>query len=131
MLKKGIYIFTAFCLLNTMFCFQASDLMGAGNGNPGLAERGVYGGAGTLLDLLLQQFQDDGGGDDSRTPLKVKGRHNFFLGRSLAMSIQAPVQAVYRVIYFFKPVQRTYGNYLIRKATLPTYYNFLFRLKPF
>lgn len=129
MLKKGIYIFTAFCLLNTMFCFSAGDLSGEGR-TAGLTERETHAGGSTLLDFLIQQFQDDDDGE-SKAPLRIKGRHHYFLTRSLSLNIQARMQSVFGMVSFFKPAPVLYGNYLIRKASLPSYYNFLFRLNPF
>jgi len=127
MLKKAIYLFTAFCLLNATFCFNAGEFQG-GISRPGLAETDP--GSGTLLDFLIQQFQDDDDGE-SKSPVKAKCRHNFFYARSLALSIQAPVLAISGAIFFLRSAPVVYANYLIRKASLPSYYNFLFRLKPF
>ena len=107
MLKKWIYIFTAFCLINTID------------------------GDGTLLDFLIQSFQDDSSDNDNKTPLKLKCRHAHFYSRSASLSIQTPIQDVYTAVYLPRPARIQYGNYQVRKATLPSYYNFLFRLNPF
>jgi hypothetical protein len=132
MLKKWIYIFTAFCLINTIFCFHVGDLSGAGAGEPGFAEAGPYGGGGTLLDFLIQQLQENDSSDnDNKTPLKLKCRHAHFYSRSASLSIQTPIQDVYTAVYLPRPARIQYGNYQVCKASLPSYYNFLFRLNPF
>ena len=131
MLKKWIYIFTAICLLNTIFCFHVNDFLATDDGTPGLEEGFSYTGSGTLLDFLIQQTQDDGSDPDGKTPLKIKCRHSHFFSRLFSLSIQAPMQAAYSAIFIPARAAIRYGSYQPRKACLPSYYNFLFRLKPF
>jgi len=131
MLKKWIYIFTAICLLNTIFCFHAGDLCSGGNGNPGLEDGCSYTGSGTLLGFLVSQMQDDDPDSGNKTPLKLKCRHGHFFSRFFSVSIQAPMQAAYSALFTPEQTAVQYGNYQPRKAFLPSYYNFLFRLKPF
>ena len=131
MLKKWIYIFTAICLLNTIFCFHAGDLFLGGNGNPGLEDGFSYAGSGSLLDFFIQQMQDDGSDSDGKAPLKLNGRHGKFFSRFFSLSIQAPMQAAYSALFIPGRAVTQYGSYQTRKASLPSYYNFLFRLKPF
>ena len=115
MLKKWIYIFTAICLFNSFSCFRVDS----------------YAGSGSLLDLVIQQMQDDDQGSDGQTPLKLKSRQGHFFSRFFAVSIQAPMQAAYNTLFNPGRAPVQYGNYQIRKASLPSYYNFLFRLNPF
>ena len=131
MLKKWIYIFTAICLLNTIFCFHAGDLCSGGNGNPSLEDGCSYTGSGTLLGFLVSQMQDDDPDSGNKTPLKLKCRHGHFFSRFFSVSIQAPMQAAYSALFTPEQTAVQYGNYQPRKAFLPSYYNFLFRLKPF
>jgi len=130
-MRKWIYIFTAFCLINTIFCFHVGDLSGAGIGDPGFTESESYAGDGTLLDFLIGQLVDDSSDNENKTPLKTKCRHNHFYSRTHSVSIQAPIQSAYSVLNLPRPARVQYGNYQVRKATLPSYYNFLFRLNPF
>jgi hypothetical protein len=131
MLKKWIYIFTAICLLNSLFCFHAGDLFTGGNETSHLEDGYSYAGSGSLLELIIQQMQDDDQDSNGQTPLKLKCRQGHFVSRFFSVSIQAPMQATYNAL--FNPGQAAvqYGNYQIRKASLPSYYNFLFRLNPF
>jgi hypothetical protein len=131
MLKKWIYIFTAFCLLNTIFCFHAGDLIAGGNGNPGLEDGYSYTGSGTLLGFLVSQMQDDDPDSGNKAPLKLKCRLGNFFSRFFSVSIQAPMQAAYSALFTPGKTRVQYGNYQPRKAFLPSYYNFLFRLNPF
>lgn len=129
--KKGIFTFTAICLLNIIFCFNAGDIFGSSNGRPGVVEEDPYTGSGTLLDFLIQQMQDDGADEDGKTPLKLKDRHSHFVYRSLSYSVQAPQPAIYNALFIPEQTPTEYGNYQVHKACLPTYYNFLFRLNLF
>jgi hypothetical protein len=131
MLKKWIYIFTAISLFNTIFCFHVSKLFISGYGAPRLEDNDSYAGSGSLLELIVQQMQDDDSDSESKMPLKIKCRHGHFFSRFFSLSIQAPVQAACSALFVpgRPPVQ--YGKYQLRKASLPSYYNFLFRLKPF
>jgi len=131
MLKKWIYIFTAICLLNTIFCFHVNGLLAGDDGNPGLEEGFSYAGSGSLLDFVIQQVQDDGSDPDGKAPLRIKCRHGHFFSRFFSLSIQVPMQAAYSAIFAPRQAAIQYGNYQTRKASLPSYYNFLFRLKPF
>jgi len=129
--KKGIFSFTAICLFNIIFCFHAGDIFGSSNGRPGVEEADSYAGSGTLLDFLIQQIQDDGSDPDGKSPLKLKCRHSHFVSRTLSCSVQAPQPAVYNARYIPEQTPAEYGNYPVRKACLPSYYNFLFRLNLF
>ena len=129
--KKGIFSFTAICLFNIIFCFHAGDIFGSSNGRPGVEQEDSYTGSGTLLGFLIQQMQDDGSDQDGKTPLKLKGRHSHFVSRSLSYSVQAPQPAIYSALFTPEQTPTEYGNYQVRKACLPTYYNFLFRLNLF
>lgn len=131
MLKKWIHIFTAVCLLNSLFCFTAGDFFSRGNGSLHFEDGYSRAGSGSLLDLIVQQMQDEDQDSDGQTPLKLKCRQGHFVSRSFSVSMQAPIQAAYNAL--FNPGQASiqYGNYRVRKAFLPSYYNFLFRLKPF
>ena len=131
MLKKWIYIFTAICLLNTIFCFHVGDLFEGGSGNPGWEDDYSYAGSGSLLDFVIQQMQDDGSDSDGKTPLKLKCRHSHFFSRFFSLSRQVPMQAAYSALFTPGPTAIQYGNYQPRKASLPSFYNFLFRLNPF
>jgi hypothetical protein len=133
MLKKYIYIFTAFCLLNTIFCFHVGDLPAPGSGNPGLAESDAYTGGGTLLDFLLGQLQDDSSDNENKTPLKIKCRHNHGYFRTVSVNVQAPELQASAYDAPTLPCQDRvpYGNYQLCKASLPSYYSFLFRLNLF
>jgi len=131
MLKKWTYIFTAICLFNTIFCFHAGDLFAGGNGNPGLEDGTSYTGSGTLLGFLVSQLQDDDSDSGNKTPLKLKCRHGHFFSRFFSVSIQAPMQAAYSALFIPGKTTVQYAKYQPRKACLPSYYNFLFRLNPF
>ncbi len=131
MLKKWLYIFTAICLLNTIFCFHVNGFVAGDDGNPGLEEGVSYDGSGSLLDLLLFQIQDDGSDTEGKAPFKTKFRHGHFFSRFFPHSIQAPTQDAYGALYAPGRAAIEYGNYQPRKASLPSYYNFLFRLNPF
>ncbi|HEY4209603.1 MAG TPA: hypothetical protein VGM31_22410 [Puia sp.] len=129
--KKWIFSFTAICLFNIIFCFHAGDIFSCGNGQPQVEEQDSYVGSGTLLGFLIQQMQDDGPDQDGKTPLKLKGRHGHFVSRFLSLSVQAPQPAIYSAIFTPEQTPTEYGNYRVRKACLPSYYNFLFRLNLF
>ena len=129
--KKWIFSFTAICLFNIIFCFHAGDIFCSSNGQPGVEETDSYTDSGTLLGFLIQQIQDDGSDQDGKTPLKLKCRHAHFVSRSLSYSIQAPQPAVYSALFTPEQTPVQYGNYQVRKACLPSYYNFLFRLNLF
>jgi len=137
--KKGIFSFTAICLFNIIFCFHAGDIFVSSNGQPSVEAADSYTGSGTLLGFLIQQLQDDSpdqGKDqdqdqDGNTPLKLKGRNGHFVSRSLSYSVQAPQPAVYNALFIPEMAHAEYGNYQVRKACLPSYYNFLFRLNLF
>lgn len=132
MLKKWIYIFTAFCLFNTIFCFHIGDMMGFSHGPSTFSEsEGLESGNETLLDFLIQSFQDDSSDNENKAPLKIKCRHNHFVSRTESLSIQSPAQYTYDLLYVPEPSKTRYANYQIRKASLPSYYNFLFRLNLF
>ena len=131
MLKKWIYIFTAVCLLNTIFCFHVNDLFIGSSGTPGMEDGYSYAGSGSLLDFLIRQMQDDDQDSEGKTPLKLKCRHGHFFSRFLSLSIQVPMQAAYNALFNPGRAPVQYGNYQTRKASLPSYYNFLFRLNPF
>lgn len=129
--KKGIYSFTAICLFNIIFCFHAGDIFVSSNDQTGIEQTDSYAGSGTLLGFLVQQMQDSGPDQDGKTPLKLKGRHGHFVSRFLSYSVQAPQPAVYNALFIPEQTPAEYGNYQVRKACLPTYYNFLFRLNLF
>lgn len=133
MLKKCIYIFTAFCLLNTIFCFHVGDLLAPGPDKPGYEESDAYAGGGTLLDFLIGQFQDNSTDNENKTPLKIKCRHNHGYFRTVSVNVQAPElqSSAYDAPALPCKDHAQYGNYQICKATLPSYYNFLFRLNLF
>ncbi|MBN9384461.1 MAG: hypothetical protein J0H74_27150 [Chitinophagaceae bacterium] len=131
MLKKWIYIFTAICLLNTLFCFHVGDLFAGGDGTLRLEDGYSYVGSGSLLDFIIQQTQDEDQDSDGQTPLKLKCRHGHFFSRFFSLSIQVPMQAAYNTLFNPGRAPVQYGNYQVRKATLPSYYNFLFRLNLF
>jgi len=129
--KKGIFSFTAICLFNIIFCFHGGDIFASSNGQPSVEETDSYAGSGTLLGFLIQQMQDDGSDQDGKPPLKLKCRHGHFVSRSLSYSVQAPQPAIYSALFTPEQTPAEYGNYQVRKACLPTYYNFLFRLNLF
>ncbi|HVU58998.1 MAG TPA: hypothetical protein VHD83_28245 [Puia sp.] len=129
--KKWIFSFTAICLFNTIFCFHAADVLGSSNGRPSVEEADSYAGSGTLLGFLIQQVQDDSSDQDGQAPLKLKCRHCHFTSRFLSYSVQAPQPAVYSALFIPEQTPTEYGNYQVRKACLPSYYNFLFRLNLF
>jgi hypothetical protein len=131
MLKKWIYIFTSVCLLNTIFCFHVNDLFTGSKESLALEDAYSHIGSGSLLDFLIQQMQDDGTDPDGKTPLKLKARHGHFFSRFFSLSIQVPMQAAYSAIFNPGHTVTQYGKYQVREASLPSYYNFLFRLKPF
>ena len=131
MLRKWIYIFTAFCLFNTIFCFHVVDWAVASDRTSSFAEADGYSDDGTLLDFLIQQLQDDSSDNENKTPLKIKCRHNHFYSRSISLSIQSPLQTAYNPLYAPEPAKVCYGSYQTRAAIRPSYYNFLFRLNPF
>lgn len=131
MLKKWIYIFTAFCLFNTIFCFHVVDWIGFNDSRPGFEESDGYADDGTLLDFLVQQLQDDSADNENKTPLKIKCRHNHFVSRAAQLCIQTPIQTPYNGMFVPEPTKPSYASYQTRKASRPSYYNFLFRLNPF
>jgi len=130
MWKKWIFSFTAVCLLNIIFCFHAADVLGSSS-QPSVEETNSYAGSGTLLGFLIQQMQDDGSDQDGKTPLKLKCRHGHFTSRSLSYSVQAPQPATFSALFTPEQTPTEYGNYQVRKACLPSYYNFLFWLNLF
>jgi hypothetical protein len=129
--KKWIFSFTAVCLLNIIFCFPAADVLGNSSGWAGVEETDSYTGSGTLLGFLIQQLQDDGSDQDGKTPLKLKCRHGHFVSRFVSQSIQAPQPVKDCALFTPEQTPAEYGNYQVRKANLPSYYNFLFRLNLF
>jgi len=114
MFKRLIYIFALCCFVNSSFgCIP-----------------GAYCSDLSLLDMLIGQFQgdDDGGGDDAMG--KALCGHHVTISRT-AESGRRLRLFWNGVVRIFSPVQHVYGNFLIRKPILPSYYNFLFRLSPF
>jgi hypothetical protein len=129
MLKKWIYIFTICCLANSLFCFYTGAAL-SDIGRPQVADIDSHAGANTLLDILIGQFQDDDE-EDGKTPFKTFCRHSWSIVRGFALNVQTPLQAVFGIFRSQGVVRHIYGNHLIRKPILPSYYNFLFRLSPF
>ena len=130
-MKKWIFAFTAFCLFNIIFCFHAGDVFRGINDQPQVEEQDSYSGSGTLLGFLVHQMQDPGPDQDEKPPFKLKGRHFPFVSRILSISAQAPQPAAYNALFIPEQTPIEYGNYQVRKACLPSYYNFLFRLNLF
>jgi hypothetical protein len=85
----------------------------------------------SLLDMLIGQFQgdDDHGADDAMN--KDLCGHHYTVTRTAETARRLPNAIWNGVIRVFSQVQHVYGNYLICKPILPSYYNFLFRLSPF
>jgi hypothetical protein len=83
----------------------------------------------SLLDMLIGQFQGDDDGHDDAMNSDLCG-HHYTIARTTETSRQL-IRLWNSVIRVFQPVRHVYANYLIRKAILPSYYNFLFRLSPF
>jgi len=113
MLKRGIYIFVLCCFVNSAFgCVP-----------------GAYCSDMSLLDMLIGQFQGDDDSNDEAVNKDLCG-HQYSIARTTEIARKLPrIRA--GLVRIFSPVQHVYGNYLIRKAILPAYYNFLFRLSPF
>ena len=113
MLKRLIYIFALCCFVNSSFgCIP-----------------GAYHSEMSLLDMLIGQCQgDDEGGDESMT--KEVCVHHYNVARTAETARRMP-RTWNGVIRVFRPIEHVYGNNLIRKPILPSYYNFLFRLSPF
>ena len=133
MRKKWIYIFTLCCLVNSLFSFYTGAAVQSLNGQPTVADVASRTSSTSLLDMLISQFQDDDE-DQSKAPFKSFHRHTLSIIRGLAISIQAPTQLLQALFNAFRMpgiTRHVYGNHLIRKAVLPSYYNFLFRLSPF
>ena len=131
MWRKWIYIFTLCCLANSLFCFYTDAAARSHNGQPEITDART--GSTTLLDMLISQFQDDDD-EDGRTTHSAFHRHTLSIVRTIALNIQTPRQLLQALINTFRLpgiTRHVYGNYLIRKPVLPTYYNFLFRLSPF
>jgi hypothetical protein len=129
MRKKWIYIFTLFCLANSLFCFYTGVALQSSIGQPLVADSRTHADKNTLLDILIGQSQDDEEEND-KAPYKALWRITYTLTRGTALNVQAPLQAAFA--FFRLPVTRhIFGNNLIRKPILPSYYNFLFRLSPF
>ena len=77
--------------------------------------------------FILSLIDDDGDGDAMS---KDVCGHHFNVSRTTEIARRLPRIWAW-VVRIFSPVQHVYGNFLIRKPTLPAYYNFLFRLSPF
>lgn len=132
MLKKWIYIFTLFCLANSLIAFYSGDTATGPQGQTQVADIDSHAGSSTLLDLLIGQFQNDDGDGDGKAPFKRIFKHTYSIGRSFAFTIQSPNLAVFSLLHAPSGItSHVYGNHLIRKPILPSYYNFLFRLSPF
>ncbi len=116
MLKKWIYIFSIFCLANSQ---------------PLLADLHSHIGSNTLLDMLIGQVQDDDDNDNKKTPAKASCRHFLSIIRGAAVNTRIPLVTIFGAFRLQGITRHFYGNHLIRKPILPTYYNFLFRLSPF
>lgn len=111
--RRLIYIFALCCFVNSSFgCVP-----------------GAYCSDMSLLNMLIGPFQgDDDAGDDALN--KDLCGHHYTVSRS-ADAARRLTRIWNGVVRIFSPVQRVYGNFLLRKAILPSYYNFLFRLSPF
>ncbi|MBS1660818.1 MAG: hypothetical protein JST68_07180 [Bacteroidetes bacterium] len=131
MLKKWIYIFTLFCLANSLIAFYSGDTSTDPSGQPQVADIDSRAGSSTLLDLLIGQIQNNDEGEDGKAPFKRVFRHTYSIVRSFAFNVQIPFQSVFSFFRIPGIVHHVYGNHLIRKPILPSYYNFLFRLSPF
>lgn len=113
MLKRWIYIFTLCCFVNSAVgCVP-----------------GAYCSDTSLLYLLIGQFQGDGDDGDDVVNKEVCGHQ--YLAVRLVANARRLARAGTSILRVFRPAQRVYANYLIRKPILPAYYNFLFRLSPF
>ncbi|HEY6902229.1 MAG TPA: hypothetical protein VI233_16345 [Puia sp.] len=130
-MKKWIYIFTLFCLANSLLAFYSGDTATGTDDRTQVADIDSHAGSSTLLDLLISQIQNDDEGEDGKAPFKRVFRHTYSFVRSFAFNVQAPLQTVFNFFRIPGVVRHVYGNHLIRKPILPTYYNFLFRLSPF
>jgi len=133
MRKKWIYIFTLCCLVNSLFSFYTGAAVHSTNGQPLVADVDSRASSTSLLDMLISQFQDDDD-DQGKAPFKSFHRHTLSIIRGLAINIQAPRQILQTLFDAFRIpgiTRHVYGNHLIRKPILPSYYNFLFRLSPF
>lgn len=130
MLKKWTYIFTLCCLANSLFCFYTGAALSGINSQPLLTDVDSHAGSTTLLDMLIGQFQDDNN-DDGKAPFKTFCRHTYSIVRGFVLNVQAPLQTAFGFYRLPGIVRHVYGNHLIRKPILPSYYNFLFRLSPF
>jgi hypothetical protein len=75
--------------------------------------------------------QDQDQDQDEDAPLKLKCRNGHFESRFLSYSVQAPQPTVYNALFTPEQTPIEYGSYQVRKACLPSYYNFLFRLNLF
>jgi len=113
MVRRLMYIFALCCFVNSSFgCVP-----------------GAYCSDMSLLDMLIGQFQgDDDGGDDVMS--KDLCGHHYTVSRS-ADAARRLARVWNGVVRIFSPVQHVFGNFLICKPILPSYYNFLFRLSPF
>ena len=133
MRKKWIYIFTLCCLANSLFCFYTGAAVHIRIGQPLFADVNTHAGPTSLLNMLISQFQDDDD-DQGKAPYKAIHRHTLSIIRGIAINVQAPnqiLQALFNAFQISGIVRHVYGNHLIRKPVLPSYYNFLFRLSPF
>lgn len=115
MLKKCIYIFTLCCLVNSQ---------------PLLADLHSHAGSNTLLDLLIGQVPEEDD-DNEKTPATASCRHLLSIFRGSAANIQIPLVTIFAAFRLRGLSRHACSNSLIRKPTLPAYYNFLFRLSPF
>lgn len=130
MWKKWVYIFTLFCLANNLFCFCAGASLYS-HSQASVADIDSHAGGNSLLDLLIGTLQDDNDDDNGKTPFKSLAKHTWSIVREFALNVPVPMPAAYGLVHPQGIVRHVYGNHLICKATLPTYYNFLFRLSPF
>ncbi len=130
MRKKWIYIFTLCCLANSLFCFYTGAALQSNNGQPLVADTHSFANHSSLLDILIGQFQDDEE-ENGNAPYKTLCRPTYTIVRGFALNMQAPLQTAFAAFRLPRQVQHVYGNHLIRKPILPSYYNFLFRLSPF
>jgi len=131
MLKKWAYILTLFCLANNLFCFCSGVPLPGHTARASVADVDTHTGSDSLLDILLGQLQDDDDDNNGKTPFTTLSKHTWSIVREFALNVPMPLQAAFGIIHPQGVVRHVYGNDLIRKPVLPTYYNFLFRLSPF